>query len=347
MSEIVGDFNNGTGIPTTIGPYIPEDEKNAYLACLVGVALMSALASVFFNIRYLFCKKARHHLTEIIQFRCLFDTLYSIFIVILAWSRPEQSTPACNYLSLVIQIFGSASEIYAFILSVDVILAIMDPFTNFNKRRWIYFFSTVVLATGCGILVWQEAFYSQIGSSVSPVVGCFNQTDLNYGNAAYWVEANLPAITLYLVSFCNLVASLCWLSRGVRLSDALAARRNAIKTGIRYLLGYFFYWLLIRVVFIQIKVAGTDTADWEKFLHVILISARGIVTLVLWLFGTRPVRSCCGLRKIQITEASDDIHTILRQELLFYTKLGITVSVNHARKQRRRQRMNGPFFWGA
>ena len=68
------------------------------------------------------------------------------------------------------------------------------------------------------------------------------------------------------------------------------------------------------------------------------------MTLFLWLLGTRPLRSCCGLRKIVTTSAPDglaDTHTILRQELLFYAKLGITISVKHARKQRARRRSNG------
>lgn len=320
-----------------------ESDKDAYNWVLTIVAVLSAFASMFFICRYLFCKTTRHHLTELIQFRCLFDFLYSLAILVVVLNVKVD----CSNLTLVIQIFASSSELYAFVLSVDVILAIVDPFTNFKKRRWIYFVFVIVVASGCGLLVWWEAVTTKVGSSINPIFGCDANSSfaaLNSTNSAFWIEANVPAIALYLTSFGNLVAALCWLSRGNRLSDALAARRNAIKAGIRYLAGYFVYWILIRAVFLHIKIAETQPAPWEYFVHVSLISARGIVTLGLWALGTRPVRSCCGICAITTSSAPEgleDTHTILRQELLFYTKLGITVSVKHARKQRARRRSGG------
>jgi hypothetical protein len=101
---------------------------------------------------------------------------------------------------------------------------------------------------------------------------------------------------------------------------------------------------------------GEWTSACRYIAHGALISSRGVITLFLWSLGTRPVKSCCGLRIIRNTTAADvdadtllfqgpdgldDTHTILRQELLFYAKLGITVSVKHAGKQRGRRTSGG------
>ena len=284
--------------PTTMPPELQPTFISDYHMVMIIGAVLSAFASMFFISRYLFCKKTRHHLTELIQFRCLFDFTYSVTLIAVA----VEPNGICSHTVLWLQIFASASELYAFILSVDVILAIVDPFTNFNKRRWVYLVLVICVATGCGYLVWYEALTTHVGSSVSPLLGCdsanITTTALNSTNAEAWIGANAPAITLYLISFCNLVAALCWLSRGIRLSDALAARRNAIKAGIRYLAGYFVYWLLIRALFVHIKVAATFTAVGECVAErVCLMCLRAVMhrrsVLLSLLLSSSPIVVCC------------------------------------------------------
>ncbi len=39
-------------------------------------------------------------------------------------------------------------------------------------------------------------------------------------------------------------------------------------------------------------LSGDWEPSWLRIVHVALISARGVVTLGLWVLGTRPVRVC-------------------------------------------------------
>lgn len=191
-----------TGVPTPTTTTIPQSEFELWLgmyrfALTVG-ALLSVFASSFFIFRYLLCKKTRHHLTEIIQFRSVFDILYCATLI--GFVAGVGTTNSCDRLVLMLQVFASASEIYAFVLSVDVVLAIVDPFTNFNARRWMYLVGVAVAASLCGLLVWYEVMETRVGSSVAPILGCGNTTTapLNATNVEFWVEANLPAIILYV-----------------------------------------------------------------------------------------------------------------------------------------------------
>lgn len=332
--------------------FVPPRIVPASVALLLASALsLSLVAYVAFT--YYKYKRLRRHPNSLILARALADGVLAFHFVLSALqslivksTTPLSGTFICTTFSFVTQTTVITSELMSFCLVFDLILGLQNPFTDYavNTRRYHWVSLALAAADGFALVGINEAGSVCILGDNNPLNVCW----IN------WLKAQDDFVNPYTTMFfyvplvslnvANLVI-LLWparrrLARGLPATSA--ARLEVYSTALvatAYFLGYY---VLLSPLYYYLFQAGTNPNGVALTLFAALIGLRGAVTAGIWIStndveGARRYAIRRQRRKNRDLDVYDDddnlmpqLYRALREEVMFYTALGVMRATENA-----------------
>ncbi len=312
----------------------------------------------------LFCRhvRFRSHASRLVLFRSAHDALFALISVLNTdtlsgegWCTGDTGM----LVAFLTEVSHVGAEMCFLIIAIDPVVSIVRPFLSGARLRCVYYAFVATCSTVTGIVFW---------ALLGPSEG---HTDSSIGLSSYgicWIKnpdthVADPAdqkINAYNVGFIytpvcvGFVVALfsqafVWRSVSVGLPRTLMTRMRVLRRQSVFVGVFLVYYAVVAGL---LWTNYTTRLCWDSTptrlqLFLWLIGGRGIVTLALWMytFNTKTVLCCAhdnhSRRRAGDTKPLEDeadaaisarLNTALRQELLYYTTLGMRVS---ARAQER------------
>ena len=249
------------------------------------------------------------------------------------------------------------SELVFLMLSIDLLLSLTNPFTNYTRNRLRYvlcvfavaaaaalsllglgqdrlgmsrfgfcWFVPETHAAGINILLWSY-FYS-------PSLAMCARARCTYAIRAR-APTRPPVCVRYAFSTGVLIYAFFRLRRGMR--DTYEVRKEVFRRGRNYVLGFVVYWIIAEsLYFASLGSSGEGSESTTTLLFNFVFVSRGAANLIIW-FTTYDIvdRFRAHPRHTVGDGALDDEHLLphlnlaLRKEILFYTRVAVRVSMAH------------------
>ncbi|XP_065175673.1 uncharacterized protein LOC135805550 [Sycon ciliatum] len=281
-----------------------------------GTSLASVLFVLPVIISYVTMPKMRRHPAELLFNRTMLDLVICLshiitYIFIVSRSGPNLSTPdqvksKCRALSFIYQIALFGSNSWYFVLSVDLFLAVRNPFSS-NADYMPYYYLVVyvtsiitgiVLVTGnYGVTVfnycWSSDHILSLGANRSTVDAA---GDLKNTSDWAWGIYYGPHLVLCVVSLGVVIFATIALNRGLPASGE--TRRRVVRFGFFYVVAFAIEWALRLILYlvqdsylIPNALKEPYANNYQNKLHGVAITfaiiegLRGFFDFLLW-FGT-------------------------------------------------------------
>lgn len=348
--------------------YHPDD---AVSGALIGSAFVSVVCLLVVIFSFLRWRRLRRWPSSLIVMRSALDLMFCLELVAshLYHRSNLGATDDCAGFTFVTQALAIGAEIYGALLSVDLVIGLANPFTNFKRNaRWFH-----TIAAG-GALALSIPVLSVKTAAGRPIYGrdnylsiCWLHTHGDNGTLSteFYVLFIAPLVALYVFA----LAALAYANRRLRtgLPETLEARLTIFKSSFRFVMSYVAYWLLAALVYLVIHLLDDDAPP--ESLDLVLafaLGSRGIVTCVVWLmtYGKDlkcsrrgllmppkqgdvlagvPLGTATGGGSIaeefgfqdEDSELRPYLTNALRKEILYYTSLGIARGALRAMKDKR------------
>jgi len=214
------------------------------------------------------------------------------------------SDKACRPYSFFVEFASVGAEMYVLMISIDFVLAINNPFSNFNGNRWGYHIGVMLTATALSSML--IGFRGDFENPRDPFWGedkilglCWLRREAGDDIADSFITFFIaPMVIVYAVAVYAIIFAHHRLQRG--LPATLKTRLAVFRLHIAFVFSYLIYWLLVAGTFIATNIksendSSSSTAKSETFGVVLLglaLGSRGIVTGLVWFWS----QSCISCR---------------------------------------------------
>lgn len=139
-------------------------------------------------------------------------------------------------------------------LSIDLVLSLTNPFTNYTRNRARYVLSAfVIAAAAAGSLLGLSA--EKLGNTHFRFCWFVPETRDAGINKFLWAYFYTPSLAVYLFSIGVLLYAFYRLRRGMR--DTYEVRQEVFRRGRNYVLGFVIYWVLAESLYFA-SLAGQE-----------------------------------------------------------------------------------------
>ncbi|OQR86822.1 phosphatidylinositol-4-phosphate-5-kinase (Pi-PIPK-D2) [Achlya hypogyna] len=293
----------------------------------------------------------QRHPNPLLYYRAVMDLLLSLRFLLdplwIHWGFYDPNEPkSCRYLSSATEFLFIAADAWFFMLALDLMLSLNNPFgsVKHNRRRYIigvYSFAVVlsVLMASFGSnrlygfaegkFCWTRA--KRYEKPYNPQSNSFFQF-----NVSTWLSFFVWMVIFYLFAFYVLLSGLKRLRHGI--SKTMETRKGMLRDGALSIISWAVYWT---ITFSLYAISFNANAKPQELRHsplfklyCYIVAGRGIVTYFLW-FMINPAEKVIPYW-LQFSQASIDINvsaqlnTSLQQDLLEYTVKGMTRAIEEA-----------------
>eukprot|EP00753_Platysulcus_tardus_P018111 PLAT6720.1.p1 GENE.PLAT6720.1~~PLAT6720.1.p1 ORF type:complete len:725 (+),score=331.91 PLAT6720.1:15-2189(+) len=315
--------------------------SNRFISLAVGASLSiaSCLVVIYTYIKY---KSLRRHPSSLLFYRAIFDLIFAVAFIEVLLPSIDCSSTLGVIVTFLTQMTGLGSEIWYLLMSVDLLLSITNPFTNYKSNRRLYTASAFLISALSGFIL----VTSPNGAGRSVLGVCWTRNVQGEFNPYNWSLFFAPLFLIYL--FC------LWLLVFVRrqLKGGLAAtyesRQEVIVNGRRSVIAFTVYWIIAGIMYGILYFLGdsdraTASSDTTEALFVavsFVIGAKGMVTMAVWM-ANYDIKAAVRLhnaskRSDTLLELDLDLqphlNKALRGEIMMFVQSGILRSVAHSSK---------------
>lgn len=147
----------------------------------------------------------RRHPNELIFFRTMMDLVFALTVVVqyVYFETSHESwasfacSDMCRVLAFVTQFSVLGAEIWFFTVSLDLFLALRNPFTNYKRNQRFYTFAMLAACLGTATFNQLEVQPPGPGAGLNTFHLCWVQPQ-NVGlNAFMWVGFYMPVLGMY------------------------------------------------------------------------------------------------------------------------------------------------------
>lgn len=239
------------------------------------------------------------------------------------------------------------AELWFLVLTMDLHLAITNPFTSYKLNAFRYQFLVYggSLSMAIILVLHGPSFYGLSSDS-----SCWIQ-DSDSSTFGNWPKVYLFYIFMvFIYAYCLYVVLFVFRRLNQGLSDTLTTRISVVKRAQYYVLGYTFFWatpLSLQCIDLLIKNSQPRvTRTTLQTIAVGFLSSRGVFSLIILLLPNyhelKTMLSASAAvsdklaEKIVLEEANQSPHlnVALRAEILYFTTQGIRFAVASAETER-------------
>lgn len=333
-----------------------------YSEILYALSIASALSvagSLIVIASFLRWRRLRRHPALLVVVRCVLDSLFCVVSFVslrLDGDSIDDEGKGCAAFSALSQFLAIAAELTVVGQSLDLLVSITNPFTNWAKNTRNGFLLTfAVAAASAAVLVLVKDssgrnIYGLDGALGFCWIRHLKAEDTVIGLSKYmWAFFIIPLGLIYLVSCLALCFARARLVQG--LPETFEARVSSFRASWNFVFMYALYWSLAVIVYVAVSNFQADVPP--EALALILafsLGSRGVITCVVWLvtFGkdVQPLL-CNRLARLAADEdenavGDDDdadnvdlrpyLNIALRTEILYYLTQGVAQSVIRAER---------------
>ncbi|KDO30800.1 hypothetical protein SPRG_04701 [Saprolegnia parasitica CBS 223.65] len=292
----------------------------------------------------------QRHPNPLLYYRAVMDLLLSLRFLLdplwIYWDFYDVSLPqSCQYLSGVTEFLFIAADAWFFMLALDLMLSLNNPFgsVKHNRRRYIIGVYSFAIVLSCFMSFFPERLYGiaegkfcwtrakRFETGYDPATNSFFQFNLST-----WSSFFIWMVIFYLFAFYVLFMGLKRLRHGI--SKTMETRKGMLRDGALSIISWAVYWTITFTVYAVSFSANAPVKDLRPSslfkLYCYVVAGRGIVTYFLW-FMINPAEKIVPTW-LQFSQASIDINvsaqlnTSLQQDLLEYTVKGMTRAIEEA-----------------
>jgi hypothetical protein len=166
-------------------------------------------------------------------------------------------------------------------LSIDLVLSLTNPFTNYTRNRMQYVLAVFVTASAVALsLLGFKDGTSDHPSSRFGFCWIKQQGENASINVFLWGYFYIPSLIMYAFSIGVLLYAFLRLRRGMR--ETYEVRQEVFRRGRNYVLGYVVYWVLAESLYF-LSLSGNGTVTVMTLLFNFVFVSKGVVNLVIWM----------------------------------------------------------------
>ena len=224
--------------------------------------------------------------------------------------------------------------------AVDLLRSMRNPFSEPAASMPLYH-----------MYVWGIAIASSVAIDASKRVTyrkdmqlCWTTVSNGVFNYLNWLTFFIPTLFYYIFSIVTVVYAGARLKKG--LDQTFATRQIVLWNGIRYVVGFCFYWTFAGIIYGIIVLEGSSTepeASAGKGANLplyatfaVTIAFRGVVDTAIWVYNQKVhliyTRWWAGLAHgpEDIGMKDVDINRALRSEVLIFSTTGMALAIDKA-----------------
>lgn len=224
---------------------------------LVGSTGLSLLACCFLIFTFVRWKHLRRHPSSIMLYRSVADALACAIMLCshlyyLLSDGSDSSAPLvdCRGFSFAAQLAFSAAELYFACLSIDLVVSLRNPFTDYRWNMFFYHVGVgVVSITAATLLVTVTEDGRDLYGRDNWLNMCWvrNFDDDGHIDTAFWSFFVAPLACIYAVAAGVLMYATRRLRQG--LPETFDARLDMYRSSVRFVSTYLLYWILVMTIF--------------------------------------------------------------------------------------------------
>jgi 1-phosphatidylinositol-4-phosphate 5-kinase len=302
--------------------------SNSYTAAFyLAGGIISGIAESFVIFSYHKFKEVRTHPSSLVYWQAQLDLFFSLQFAI---GYFVETCNACNVLSFTFQFFVFGSLMWYFMLSIDLIAATRNPFSdpksNVSKYHiitWVSALLTAVIVVGTGRAKYRKDL------SVCWIEKTPDSADINFTT---WVVLWVPMFGTILTSIGSYSLASYRLRQG--LNETLNFRQAYLRRVRTYVVVFLLYWLTAAIIYVYIYFLPVGHGDNDAYkVLAFVVAGRGVMISAAW---TKNQGVIAAYRRWFKGESSPEetqfqsINHALRMEVLQYSTEAIKVSVLHA-----------------
>lgn len=306
---------------------------NAYIAPFyLSGGIISGIAEIFVIFSYHRFKEVRTHPSSLVYWQSLLDLLFSLQFAV---GYFVETCNYCNVFSFTFQFFLFGSLMWYFSLSIDLLAATRNPFSdpksNIAKYHGITWFGA--LLTAIIVVAAGRAKYRK-DLNVCWIEKTVDSADINYTT---WVVLWVPMFSIIFTSIGSYSLASYRLRQG--LTETLKFRRDYLKRVRTYVILFLLYWLTAAIIYVYIYFLPVGHGDNDAYkVLAFVVAGRGIVIAAAWTKNQGVIEAYRRWFKGESAPPEDtksefmNINHALRMEVLQYSTEAIHQSVLHARE---------------
>lgn len=303
---------------------------------------LSSLAGCFYVIgTYWYVPALRQHPAGIMFGMSVYGAIYQ-FLYLLSH---VSSSIGCSQIGFFVDFFLTGQETYLVIFSIDLLLALKNPFSASRDQMMKYHICGGLWSIVCALISRADANYALFG--ICWMHSSDEQLDLpvnsqgNNGNLTSGVFFAVYIVVVYCTSLIAILRTWNTFLKGLR--DTFKTRQRILRH-LKYYVGcYFGYWTLVLAAYAAFSFAprtGDANGIRCRVWHLLscLLLSKGMVNALIWTRTSNILKIIEQLRTqgyVDLPPHEDSINWALRLEILTNTTKGICESVDRAERQAR------------
>ena len=312
-----------------------SDELDVFYFVGSSISLFASLFVIFSYLKFPACRK---HPSSLIFWRSFCDVIFSLQFIILFSNSSIRNR--CDAFSFLFQFSILGSQSWYFTSAIDLFRAMRNPFTDpaANLPMYHLYVWTSSIASGVAIVAGGQAGYRD-GLQI-----CWTKVSNGSGGVNYlnWITFYIPTFLYYSCSIIVTIYAVRRLRSG--LEETFSVRLKVLQNGVRYVVGFASYWTLAFIIYLLVWINERDgQANPDDHLPLyatfaMTIAVRALVDVPIWVYNQDVIevyRAWWNKNKTS-TETKKkenvDINSALRKEVLMFTTLGISNSIDNVAK---------------
>ncbi|KAI9909360.1 hypothetical protein PsorP6_014775 [Peronosclerospora sorghi] len=311
------------------------------LVGIVGVVAYFILILTFFLVPNI---KAQHPAANLIVWHAGCGFMLSAgFIVSFLWmhhkNEPLETHRVewqCSLLAPYTQFFLLASTCWYLMLTLDLLVALVNPWMGYRCKSWAYHTISVWSVSGLSALLLHEL--ELVGRSSLNMCWVKRTTDPMHVNVANWL---FFFAAVGVVCFLSLVVLLFASFRFVRrqLDVTYRAKRRNLIQYYRYLLVFAGHWATCGALYYAAYRQAFDgkIAKHVELVFAVVFGSYPVLLLVVWVLNTELYQNFSSENNLSKPErgvsdpgSTEHFSAALRKDLMRYTTAGIRCSISES-----------------
>ena len=341
--------------------------------------LLSTGSTGLVIISYIRYPMFRAHPAPLIFFRSVVDILLAVRLLfrVAGVIDTRDGDSVCRLTSGITQLLMLSSESWFAVISVDLLLTLTNPFTNYSfnmKRYHVFVWSTSFVTSGLLMYGNDPAVWGQEQTMANICWIRFTDVDINNRRRLrrdwwWWCLLFVMWVVVYYgFAVLMMVFGRIRLKRGI--SATFATRKRVLHDSGMCVLAYLTYWTVLFSLYICYisNERNGGTSRYMQSVFGFMLSAKGIVDVVVWCAmhdivtfdnttttattsttdnsGNKLSNSQTRLQQLTRTDISayeldvklnPAVNMALRREIVYYTTLGIRKALAASRTFRQKK----------
>ncbi|CAK4129521.1 unnamed protein product [Aphanomyces euteiches] len=244
------------------------------------------------------------------------------------------SDEGCAPFSVFNQFFILGSSLWYMMLSLDLLVALINPWMGYAIKTWAYHIITWSFSSLSAASVYSLRLY---GLSALNICWLHRTADVRETNESNWVMLFGPLLAVWFVSFAVLLFATFRFARR-QMDSTYRAKRRSLLQYFRYLIMYGVFWVVCGALYYSdyLHAFSGRTAQRLQIAFALVFGSYPVLIFLVWSVNTELLSHLHGSVATDATshesssDMTDHFSTSLRKDLMRYTTVGIVRSLREA-----------------